>query len=85
MVTVYDCVVDAGLPWIVMENGARDLEAVIRESGPAPVPRRSETDCWRTGFRYVECEVYRLDGTKLTSSIVTQPPSAATSAQPASG
>ncbi|MER5347853.1 protein kinase [Streptomyces mirabilis] len=36
VVTVYDTVVDAGLPWIVMEYvpGARDLEAVVDESGP---------------------------------------------------
>ncbi|GAX58268.1 serine/threonine-protein kinase [Streptomyces olivochromogenes] len=36
VVTVYDLVVDNGLPWIVMEYvpGARDLEAVVGESGP---------------------------------------------------
>ncbi|MFF4307906.1 protein kinase [Streptomyces sp. NPDC001601] len=36
VVTVYDTVVDGGLPWIVMEYvpGAKDLEAVVRESGP---------------------------------------------------
>ncbi|WP_371657407.1 protein kinase [Streptomyces sp. NBC_00280] len=34
--TVYDCIVDGGLPWIVMEYvpGALDLEAVVREFGP---------------------------------------------------
>ncbi|WP_373305018.1 serine/threonine-protein kinase [Streptomyces lucensis] len=38
VVTVYDCVVDDGLPWIVMEYvpGARDLEAVVRDDGPVP-------------------------------------------------
>ncbi|MFI5690159.1 septum formation family protein [Streptomyces sp. NPDC051636] len=35
----------------------------------------TETDYWKNGFRYIECEVYRTDGKKLTSSIVTQPPS----------
>ncbi|MGW6360905.1 protein kinase domain-containing protein [Streptomyces sp. NPDC055092] len=36
VVTVYDIVVDGSLPWIVMEfvPGEKDLEAVVRESGP---------------------------------------------------
>ncbi|MFI7399061.1 protein kinase [Streptomyces sp. NPDC049541] len=36
VVTIYDCIVDAGLPWIVMEHvpGARDLEVIIGENGP---------------------------------------------------
>lgn len=36
VVTVYDSVVDDGLPWIVIEflPGVRDLDAVVRESGP---------------------------------------------------
>ncbi|MEU8437088.1 serine/threonine-protein kinase [Streptomyces sp. NPDC029216] len=38
VVTVYDCLLDDGLPWIVMEYapGVRDLEAVVREAGPLP-------------------------------------------------
>ncbi|WP_327692613.1 serine/threonine protein kinase [Streptomyces sp. NBC_00459] len=34
--TVYDCIVDSGLPWIVMEYvpGALDLETAVREFGP---------------------------------------------------
>ncbi|WP_329453667.1 protein kinase (plasmid) [Streptomyces sp. NBC_01724] len=40
VVTVYDIVVDGGLPWIVMEfvPGEKDLEAVVRESGPLSPP-----------------------------------------------
>ncbi|MGW2488752.1 protein kinase domain-containing protein [Streptomyces sp. NPDC001606] len=36
VITVYDCVVNEDLPWIVMEYvpGARDLEAVVRDDGP---------------------------------------------------
>lgn len=36
VVTVYDSVIDHGLPWLVMEYvpGARDLEAVVRDDGP---------------------------------------------------
>lgn len=36
VVTVYDIVVDVGFPWIVIEfvSGAKDLEAVVCESGP---------------------------------------------------
>ncbi|MFF9090786.1 serine/threonine-protein kinase [Streptomyces sp. NPDC014991] len=38
VVTVYDSVIDHGLPWLVMEYvpGARDLEAVVRDDGPLP-------------------------------------------------
>ncbi|MFF7889313.1 protein kinase [Streptomyces sp. NPDC007916] len=60
VVTVYDCVVDDGLPWIVMEYvpGARDLEAVIRESGPL-----SPTDTARLGVALLDAlmAVHRLD------------------------
>jgi serine/threonine protein kinase len=51
VVTVYDCVVDAGLPWIVMEYvpGARDLEAVIRDSGPL-----SPSDTARLGLALLD-------------------------------
>ncbi|MFF3634082.1 protein kinase [Streptomyces sp. NPDC002250] len=37
VVTVYDSVIDQGLPWLIMEYvpGARDLEAVVRDDGPS--------------------------------------------------
>lgn len=38
-------------------------------------------DGWKAGFRYVECDVVSVDGKKLTSSVVTSPPST----QPTSG
>ncbi|MEV6766919.1 serine/threonine-protein kinase [Streptomyces sp. NPDC051105] len=52
-------------------NTTNDIQGIIG----------SEADYWKTGFRYVECEVYRPDGKKLTSSVVTQLPST----QPTSG
>ncbi|MEU7061324.1 serine/threonine-protein kinase [Streptomyces sp. NPDC046197] len=51
VVTVYDCVVDAGLPWIIMEYvpGARNLQAVIRDSGPL-----SPSDTARLGLAVLD-------------------------------
>ncbi|MEU4035649.1 serine/threonine-protein kinase [Streptomyces collinus] len=51
VVTVYDCLIDDGLPWIVMEYvpGARDLEDVIRESGAL-----SATDTARLGLALLD-------------------------------
>ncbi|MGW1914122.1 serine/threonine-protein kinase [Streptomyces sp. NPDC002076] len=46
-------------------HGTNDVEAELG----------SETDYWKNGFRYIECDVYRTDGNKLTSSLVTQSPS----------
>lgn len=50
--TVYDCIVDGGLPWIVMEYvpGALDLEAVVREFGPSRRPKQRRS-AWTSSTR----------------------------------